>query len=73
VDIITEKDKIFSFDVMSMNPIDAYVQLTKRIAYKAIPDIEAVLVYAGLKLDRNNNSSPVLSFAKDELIIVTLL
>lgn len=58
---------------MSMNPIDAYVQLTKRIAYKAIPDIEAVLVYAGLKLDRNNNSSPVLSFAKDELIIVTLL
>jgi hypothetical protein len=73
VDIITQKDKIFSFDVMSMNPVDAYVQLTKRIAYKAIPDIEAVLVYAGLKLDRNNNSSPVLSFAKDELIIVTLL
>ncbi|MFV9615245.1 MAG: hypothetical protein ACNYZG_04765 [Gammaproteobacteria bacterium] len=73
VDIITEKDKIFSFDVMSMNPVDAYVQLTKRIAYKAIPGIEAVLVYAGLKVDRNNNSNPVQSFAKDELIFVTLL
>ena len=73
VDIIAEKDKISSFDVMSMNAIDAYVQLTKRIAYKAIPGIEAVLIYAGLKLDRNSASSPVKSFAKDELIFVTLL
>ena len=73
VDIIAEKDKIFSFDVMSMNAFDAYVQLTKRIAYKAIPGIEAVLVYAGLKMDRRDTSSPVQSFANDELIFVTLL
>lgn len=73
VDIITEKNKIFSFDVMSMNPLDAYVKLTKRIAYKAIPGIEAVLIYAGLKLERNESSSPLQTFTKDELVYVTLL
>lgn len=73
VDIIAEKDRIFSFDVMSMNPFDAYVQLTKRIAYKTVPGIEAVLVYAGLKLDRSDSSSPVQTFAKDELIYAPIL
>ena len=58
---------------MSMNPIDAYVQLTKRIAYKAIPGMEAVLVYTGLTLDRAVTSGPLQVFAKDELIYVTLL
>lgn len=58
---------------MSMNPLDAYVKLTKRIAYKAIPGIEAVLIYAGLKLERNESSSPLQTFTKDELVYVTLL
>lgn len=35
IDIVTEQRKTFSFDVPAMNPLDAYVQLTKRTAYKA--------------------------------------
>lgn len=73
VDITTEQKKTFTFDVPSMNPLDAYVQLTKRIAYKTIPGIDSVLVYAGLQSERKQNSKPLRTFENDELVFVTLV
>ena len=73
VDIKTEQNKQFTFDVPSMNPLDAYFQLTKRIAYKTIPGIVSVLVYAGFHTDRKPDSSPLRSFEKDELVFVSLV
>lgn len=73
VDITTEQNTKFTFDVPSMNPIDAYVQLTKRIAYKTIPGIESVLVYAGLQSERQPASKPLITFENDELVFVTLV
>lgn len=72
VDIITEQNKTYSFDVPSMNPLDAYVQLTKRIAYKTIPGIAAVDVYAGFSDERQANAEPLKQFDHDELIFVSL-
>lgn len=72
VDIKTERNKVFSFDVPSINPFDAYVQLTKRIAYKTIPGIISVLVYAGFQSERLPTSTPLKSFSQDEFIYVSL-
>lgn len=73
VDITTEQNKVFTFDVPSMNPIDAYVQLTKRIAYKAIPGIMSVAVYAGLEATRLPSAIPLKTFEKNELVFVSLV
>ena len=73
VDITTEQNKIFTFDVPSMNPVDAYVQLTKRIAYKTIPGIKSVLVYSGFQSERQPGSKPLRTFENDELVYVTLV
>lgn len=70
VDITTEQRKVFSFDVPSMNALDAYVQLSKRTAYKAIPDIEAIKVYAGSKEDRQPNATALKIFHQAELIFI---
>lgn len=73
VDITTEQHKQFTFDVPSMNPLDAYFQLTKRIAYKTIPGIVSVLVYAGFQTERQPDSSPLRAFDKEELVFVSLV
>jgi hypothetical protein len=73
VDIITEQESVFTFDVSSMNPIDAYAQLTKRIAYKAIPGITNIAVYAGLESDRLPSATPIETFEKNELVFVSLV
>ncbi len=57
----------------STNPLDAYVQLTKRTAYKSIPDIKKVDVYAGFLSGRLSGEKPVRTFSSDELVFVTLL
>lgn len=73
VDIKTEQESTFTFDVPSMNPFDAYVQLTKRIAYKTIPGIVSVLVFAGLQSERQPSAKPLRTFEHDELIFVSLV
>ena len=70
VDIATEQRKVFSFDVPSMNPLDAYVQLSKRTAYKSIPDIETIKVYAGTKKDRKLGAAPLRIFQEEEFIFI---
>jgi hypothetical protein len=71
VDIATEQQrKVFSFDVPSMNPLDAYVQLNKRTAYKSIPDIETIKVYAGTKKDRKLGAAPLRIFQEEEFIFI---
>lgn len=72
VDIHAEQERRFSFDVPSMNPVDAYVQLTKRIAYKSIPGIISVLVYSGFEAERQQDSKPIRTFTHDELVFVSL-
>ena len=71
VDILAEKERRFTFDVPSMNPVDAYVQLTKRIAYKAVPGIISVLVYSGFEDERQPDSKPIRTFSHDELVFVS--
>ncbi len=73
VEIINENGKAFVFDVPSDNPLDAYVQLTKRTAYKSIPDIKKVDVYAGFLSDRTPERKPLRTFNSEELVFVTLL
>lgn len=73
VDITTEQNKRFTFDVASINPLDAYFQLTKRIAYKTIPGIVSVLVYAGFITERQPGSSPLRTFEKEDLVFVSLV
>jgi hypothetical protein len=73
VDIKTEQNKVFTFDVPAMNPVDAYVQLTKRIAYKAIPGITTVAVFAGLEATRLPSATPLKTFEKNELVFVSLV
>lgn len=70
VDIFTEQGRKYSFDVPSQNPTDAYFQLTKRTAYKSIPDINLVEVFSGLKTDRGASSKPAKIFPKNDLIFV---
>jgi hypothetical protein len=73
MDILTEQDKVFSFDVPSMNPTDAYFQLTKRTAYKSIPGITSIAVYAGLQSTRIPAATPLKIFTKNELVFVSLI
>ena len=73
IDITTEQNNVFEFDVPAMNAFDAYYQLTKRIAYKSIPGIESVKVYPGFRSNRIEGNQPLKQFEKDELIYVTLL
>lgn len=73
VDIFTEQGRKFSFDVPSENPTDSYFQLTKRVAYKSIPDISLVEVFTGLKTQRDKAPNPVKIFPKNDLIYVTLV
>ena len=73
VDILTDQGKKFSFDCPSMNPTDAYFQLTKRVAYKSIPDISLIEVFSGLKSERSELSKPAKVFPKTDLIYVTLV
>ena len=70
IDIVTEQRKVFSFDVPSINPLDAYVQLTKRTAYKAIPGIECIKVFAGLQMNRSSDAEPLRIFHSDELVFI---
>lgn len=73
VEVLTDQNKIFNFDVPSMNPTDAYLQLTKRISYKSIPGIELVRVFSGVHSGRSVGAKPLKQFTKNELIYVTLL
>jgi len=58
------------FDVAAMNATDAYVQLAKRLVYRAIPDVFEVRVYDGLDKDRRDNQPPARVFKRDDLIFV---
>lgn len=72
IDIKTENSRVFSFDVPATNPFDAYFQLSKRVAYKSIPDIESVIVHSGFINDRDE-ADPLRTFNKDELVFVSLV
>lgn len=58
----------FEFDVAAMNPTDAYVQLSKRLAYKSLQDVRVVSVFDGLIEDRQPGAKPVKNFEDSELI-----
>ena len=58
----------FEFDVAAMNPTDAYVQLSKRLAYKSLQDIRVVSVFDGLLDDRQPGAKPIKVFEDSELI-----
>jgi hypothetical protein len=73
VDIYSEDGRKFSFDCPSENPTDAYFQLTKRVAYKSIPDINLVEVFSGLKAKRKTGATPAKVFPKNDLIYVSLV
>jgi hypothetical protein len=73
INIFTEQGKKFSFNCPSMNPTDAYFQLTKRVAYKSIPDICLIEVFSGNINQRDESSTPVKVFPKNDLIYVSLI
>lgn len=58
----------FEFDVAAMNPTDAYVQLSKRLAYKSLQDVRVVSVFEGLIEDRQPGAKAVKTFEDSELI-----
>jgi len=60
----------FEFDVAAMNAFDAYVQLTKRMTYRSISEIDYVAVYDGMQHERKAAQTPVKRFENDELIYV---
>jgi len=62
--------RCFSFDVAAMNAFDAYVQLTKRMTYRAISEIDCVCVFDGMQHERKVAQAPVKRFECDELIYV---
>lgn len=66
-----KKGRIFQFDVAAMNPMDAYVQLTKRLVYRTIPDVYQVEVFESALADREAAQQPARLFGEDELIFVT--
>lgn len=61
---------VFHFEVAAMNSMDAYVQLSKRLVYRTIPDVFHVDVFEGLFKDRYEGQETVRVFRKDELIFV---
>jgi len=60
----------FTYDVAAQNSLDAYVQLAKRLVYRAIPDVVEVRVFAGLKSERKPQQSTARVFTRKELIYV---
>lgn len=68
LDVETEEEKNYTFDVPAMNPVDAYAQLAKRHTYKNIKNITSVQVYAGFQFERNEQSKVLKNFDSDELI-----
>ena len=73
VDVMTDGSQVFKFDVAAMNPSDAYFQLTKRFAYKAIPDITSANIFVGSQEGREAGASPVKIFDAEELVFVPSL
>lgn len=65
-----EPDRAFQFNVAAMNPMDAYVQLTKRLVYRTIPDVYRVDVFEDLLTERIADQEPIRTFERDELIFV---
>jgi hypothetical protein len=53
-----------------MNPMDAYVQLTKRFVYRTIPDIQRVEVFHEKTSDRADQQTAAKRFNKDDLVFV---
>ena len=70
--ITTANGRTFWFDVPAMNPNDAYHQLTKRIAYRTIPDISGVNIYEGKLKDREVDAVPMMEIGARDLVFVTL-
>lgn len=65
-----QPDRTFQFNVAAMNPMDAYVQLTKRLVYRTIPDVYRVDVFEDFLSERKTSQDPIRIFDKDELIFV---
>lgn len=68
LDVETEEEKNYTFDVPAMNPVDAYAQLAKRHTYRNINNITSVQVYAGFQFERNEESKVLKNFDSNELI-----
>lgn len=60
--------RLVQFDVAAMNPIDAYLQLTKRLVYRTIPDVRYVEVYYELLKNRTASQIPLRTFERDQLV-----
>lgn len=73
IDIFADDGRKFSFNCPAENPTDAYFQVTKRVAYKSIPDINLVEVFQGQKTDRTPRAKPAKIFPKNDLIYVSLV
>lgn len=69
--VTSNKGRIFDFDVAAQNAHDAYHQLSKRMAYRAIADISQVDVYSG-KLSQRYDDALLYSFKETELIYIHL-
>ena len=67
---VNNQTRIIQFDVAAMNTFDAYVQLTKRLVYRTIPDVYSVKVYTEFVEARKDNQSAARIFEADELIFV---
>lgn len=68
LDVETEEEKNYTFDVPAMNPVDAYAQLAKRHTYRNIKNITSVQVYLGFQFERNERSKVLKNFDNNELI-----
>lgn len=62
--------RLLQFDVAAMNPMDAYVQLTKRLVYRTIPDIQGVEVFHEKTIDRTDQQVAAKCFNKEDLVFV---
>jgi len=62
--------RLIPFDLAAMNAFDAYVQLTKRMTYRAISEIDYVAVFDGMQHERKATQAPAKRFENDELIYV---
>lgn len=62
--------RLLQFDVAAMNPMDAYVQLTKRLVYRTIPDIQRVEVFHQKTIDRTDQQVAAKRFNKEDLVFV---
>lgn len=64
--------RLLQFDVAAMNPMDAYVQLTKRLVYRTIPDIQRVEVFHEKTNERTDQQMAAKRFNKEDLVFVVL-